>query len=89
MIHLHLIEIIRKLNGPIEPLGDAADDWNRYQNMEDLAVVIDALVDDMCEVSACRYAQEASLRKAGERAHLLLSDVAETLVEFLGKQEEG
>lgn len=84
---MELIDVVKKLNGPIGPVGDSVVDGNRYQNLEQMLDMLDTLIDDVCAVSKERNAHQSSLQKAGKKAHQWLCDVAEGLEDFKNRED--
>ncbi len=62
-------EIIKKLIGPINPVGETREDEKRLENLEYLIGVIELFVEDIEEVAKHRNRVEYSMKKAGERAY--------------------
>lgn len=72
---MELIDVIRKLNGPIDPVGDSAIDSMRFINLESLCMLVDKLLFDIHVVADMNNSQQASVKKAGDYARKYLQEV--------------
>jgi len=74
MIDLH--EVVTRLNGPIEPIGDSRVDEARFQHLVDVCDLVNRLLSDIDEVaSENKDAVEHSRRKAGEYASAFFDSI--------------
>ena len=64
----NVIEVIYKLVGEINPIGETTTDDERYENLNIMIKVVDILVGDINDVTAYRNRVEYSMKKAGIRA---------------------
>jgi len=71
-------EVVRKLIGPIEPLGDSYADDKRLQNLKTLIKLTDKLLGDISQVAMERHSTLHSEKIAGIEAHNFLHSVADT-----------
>jgi hypothetical protein len=69
-----LEEIILKLVGPIEPIGDSRVDEERFENLNNLCDLVDHLVSYIDHVGCNKDRVECSMRRAGEYADNFLSE---------------
>jgi len=65
-INLHAV--VRKLAGPVRPVGDHGADEARFANLERIIGLVDHLIYDLREVANDAGSHEASVKRAGERA---------------------
>ena len=62
---MDIYEIVKKLVGPINPIGETNADNDRFENLKATTELIDRLLFDIDDV-ACRYKNnhQASMKKA-------------------------
>lgn len=77
MIDLH--ELIEKVNGKIEPIGETHIDDSRFDNLQRLVKLVDKLIFDINEVAGLRDREQYSLKKAGQYAFNYLKEMQEAL----------
>ena len=65
---MELIGIVRKLVGPINPVGETNTDNERYENLKAMTELVDALVSDIDRVIPNKRRSEYSMKRAGEHA---------------------
>ncbi|MCK5609332.1 hypothetical protein KAR91_46090 [Candidatus Pacearchaeota archaeon] len=65
---MEMIDVIRKLIGPIIPVGESRADAQRFVNLVETIDIVDKLLVDIGRVSASKGRPEASMNKAGEHA---------------------
>ena len=68
-------EIVLRLIGEIEPIGEAAEDEKRYENLKNMCALVDGLIFEIYKVSKNADRYEASIRRAGECARMFLNDL--------------
>ena len=62
-------EIVQRLVGPIDPVGETNSDNKRFDNLKVMCALVDALVSDIDSVAyANRDRAEYSMKRAGEYA---------------------
>ncbi len=66
---MDVYEVVTKLIGPVEPVGESRTDAGRYENLGVLCDLIESLSHDLIQVSANRERHEHSMKKAGEMAY--------------------
>lgn len=72
---LTVADIVRKLVGPIKPIGEHCIDTGRLENLKHLESVIEDLLNDITEVTDDRHRVEASMKAIGEHATKFLDDL--------------
>lgn len=72
-------EIVKKLIGPVRPVGETRADDERYENLKALTELIDRLVFDVGEVSVDAGRSEFSVNRAGVHAEAFLRELEESL----------
>ncbi len=70
-------EIIKKLVGPIEPIGETNEDDRRYENLKTMITLVDSLLFDIDMVSIESDRIEYSMKRAGEKAKKFMEDIKE------------
>lgn len=68
-------DVIKKLLGPIEPVGESNFDEKRYENLEATIEVVDKLLCDLNEVAGEDDRLEHSIAKIGKRASQFIKDI--------------
>ena len=69
------LDLVRKLVGPIEPVGDSSIDPKRLENLREQCQIIDGLIEDIKVVSRDIISQEHSVHLAGEIAKEFLKNL--------------
>ena len=63
-------EVIKKLIGSIEPVGETHTDNARYENLQEMTRLADALLEDIGDIARHNKDRpEYSMSKAGKFAH--------------------
>lgn len=63
-----LYEVVKRLTGNIEPVGETHIDTKRYVNLVLFSDLVDMLVRDLFEISQHKTRYEDSMKKAGKYA---------------------
>ncbi len=63
---MNMYEIVVKLIGWINPVGETNTDNDRFENLKESVELINALVSDLVAVSNCESDQRASLNELVE-----------------------
>lgn len=71
---MDLIDVVHKLVGPIEPVGESHTDEQRFENLKVITDLVDTLVWEIDRVSACMGDSRYSMDRAGKFAHEFLAD---------------
>ena len=72
---MKLIDVVRKLVGPIDPVGDQAIDDKRFKNLKVMTKLVDMLVGDLDCVAENKLRDKSSMKRAGEFANKFLDDL--------------
>lgn len=74
-----LANLIMRINGEIEPIGETNTDNERLNNLIGLQSILEILLDEIFEV--CRYHDrpEASMSAAGKQALIWIMDIQEQI----------
>ena len=67
-------EIVKKLIGPVMPVGSSHVDDVRFYNLVELVSLLDKLLYDINQVAKNKTRHEHSMKKAGELASSKLDD---------------
>lgn len=59
-------EIVKKLVGPIKPIGETNTDHERYKNLKVMTELVDRLVFDIDHIIPNKDRVEYSMKRAGE-----------------------
>jgi hypothetical protein len=65
---MELYDVVKKLIGPISPVGETVSDEIRLKNLQTLTRLVDDLVDDIEDVASHKDSHEYSVSKAGQLA---------------------
>ena len=65
---MELIDVIRKLVGPIEPVGETNADDKRYENLKVMVHLIDIMLSDVDAVSVYKDSPQYSKKRASRYA---------------------
>lgn len=69
--------VIKKLLGPIDPVGETNADDRRYENLKVTIRVVKELLSDLGEVAQNSDRVEYSMKRAGQKARQFLKDIQE------------
>jgi hypothetical protein len=72
---MELVDIVRKLVGPIDPIGETNADANRFQNLQVITNLVDRLIGDIDRVASNKNRMEYSIQKAGNYATKFMDDL--------------
>jgi hypothetical protein len=73
MMDIH--EIVKKLVGPIDPVGESNTDDIRFENLKIMTELVDELLTDIDHVASNRDRAEYSMKRAGEHASKFYDDL--------------
>lgn len=72
-------EIIDKLIGPIEPLGDCSIDVERARNIQEYGILAMLMVENLAKVANMPCNGEASIKQVKDTAGYYLNEIKEIL----------
>jgi hypothetical protein len=72
---MELNEIVMKLIGPVQPIGDSGEDERRLANMKALTGLVDELLGEIRYAARSADREEASMRAIGVHAQQFLEDI--------------
>jgi len=72
---MEMIDVVRRLLGPIEPVGESREDERRLHNLEATIDVVDRLMCDINSAADEANRTEHSMRVIGQRAKQFLNDI--------------
>ena len=70
-----LYDIVKKIIGPIEPIGMSEVDEKNYLNLEETIDLVDKLLFDLNIVASHKDSYEHSVSKAGKLANNFLREI--------------
>lgn len=65
---MEIVDVVRKLIGPIEPVGETHTDNERLENIKVMTALVDELLQDISDVAKHEYSTEHSRKKSGRHA---------------------
>jgi hypothetical protein len=71
---MEIYDIVKKLIGPIEPIGETNSDEQRFKNLENMIDLTGKLLSDIIEVSQYEKCEQHSMSKAGKLARQFMID---------------
>lgn len=71
-------DVIKKLLGPIDPVGESHTDEKRFSNLTETIEVMDKLLFDLHQVAQNETRHEHSMSKAGKEAADFIKDVKDS-----------
>lgn len=77
-MEMRLYDVIRKINGEINPIGDSSVDAERYENLLILCETVNKLVSD---IDAVAYINKGSYEYSRKKAAKYASDFLTKLLE--------
>ena len=75
---MELYDVVMKLVGPVEAVGETNADAERLANLKELAALIDRLLYKISDASTAAGRSEASMRAIGRYAKNFLQDIRES-----------
>lgn len=70
-----ICDIVKKLIGKIEPIGETNTDNERFENLEAMTILVKELLTDIDSVAFKRKSSQFSIKRAGEFAGNFLDDI--------------
>lgn len=74
---MEIVDVVRKLTGAIEPVGETHTDGQRLDNLKVMTALVDELLDDISGVSRHMDSGEYSRQQAARHAVSFLKHVTE------------
>jgi len=68
-------EIVSKLIGPIEPVGETHTDNERFENLKNLTELVEGLLYDIDRVASNKNRAEYSMKRAGQHAEFFINEI--------------
>ena len=78
-MEFEVYDVVTKLIGDVEPIGDSSADEFRYRNLKAMTNLVDRLLTDIVRVALQAGRQEASIRRAGKFAEQFLAEVQDRI----------
>lgn len=72
---LEMVDIVRKLIGPIDPVGETNTDNVRFENLKSMVSLVDKLLFDINKVAPSKNRAEYSMSRAGKFADVFLQEI--------------
>jgi hypothetical protein len=72
---MEMIDIVRKLIGPVAPIGETNADNQRFENLKALTELVERLVFDIDQLVIHKTHSEYSMKRAGAFAEKFLTDL--------------
>jgi len=69
---MEIKDVVMKLIGPVEPVGESHTDDRRFNNLKELCDLVEELVTEINRVCPNRTCHEHSMKQAGEYAYRFL-----------------
>lgn len=76
---IDLYEVVKKLNGEIEPIGETRTDEHNFENLKNLCKLVDKLLFDINRVIPNSERIESSMKHAGLYAKNFMQEVRESV----------
>ena len=80
---MKLIDVVRKLVGPVIPVGETREDDERFENLQAEIELIDRMMSDISDVAGEVNRSEYSRKRAGLAAKKFLKDLFESIKDDL------
>ena len=74
-MNMELDEIVMKLVGPVQPVGESGTDGQRLKSIFELTNLVDRLLGELSMAAQCADRHECSMRMIGEHARDFLAEV--------------
>ena len=84
---MEIIDIVKKLIGPIEPVGASHIDPKRQDNLKKMIELSWKIIAEIMEVSKEKDRQEYSIKVIGKEANMFLLSLYEELKEYFYEGE--
>lgn len=74
---MDLYDVVTKLVGPVDAVGETNEDARRLANLKELTTLVDRLLYEIVHAATASTRQEASMKAIGMHAKNFLRDVRE------------
>lgn len=71
----NLYEVVKKIIGPVNPIGETREDEARFLNLKLETELVNALLTDIDHVIPYKTREEYSMKKAGEFADKFFTEI--------------
>ena len=88
MTKMTVANVVERLIGHIDPVGETHIDTKRFASLEELITLVDSLIGGIVSVAEGKTSHLASVRKAGVCAQMFLDDLYDCLEEQKGAADE-
>lgn len=75
MRNTSIYDLVYKVIGEINPVGDSAIDAERKENLKEMIELVERLCTDLHSVSSGRFQYQSSIREAGKMAYNALKEI--------------
>jgi hypothetical protein len=75
-------DVVKKLIGRVEPIGESNEDSKRLINLEELIYVTECLIRNLKSVAEYNSSYESSVKYAGLTSSKYLNGLKDDLIEF-------
>ena len=82
---MEIEEIIRKLFGYINPIGETTEDNRRYENLINYKKIINYVIDELAECARYKNSIQYSEQRSGEKAFDILEENLEYIKDVLNE----
>lgn len=70
-----IYEIVKKLIGRIEPIGETNADASSFENLKEMTDLVDEILSDIGQVATQKDSHMFSVKRAGEYAREFLDNI--------------
>ncbi len=74
---MNLHQVVLKLIGRINPVGETNEDNERFENLKEMTNLVEQLLSDIRRVSSYKDSGQYSVQRSGEYADNFLKDLSE------------
>ena len=74
---MELLEVVQKLTGKIDPIGETNEDSKRLENLKVTCQLVEALLSEINFVARSSHSYEGSVKSAGTYAHGFIRSIKE------------
>lgn len=71
-------DVVKKLIGPIRPIGESHTDAQRMENLKAMCDLVDGLLDEINDVAQLRFNHEHSVKEAAMHAQSFLNRIVQS-----------